>query len=428
MSTRRIGPFVALEAATLLSATGNGIAMVALPWLVLQRTGSAAGAGLVAAAAAVPLLVASFVSGAVVDLVGRRRTSVVSDVLSGVSVAAIPVVAMLGDLTLAWIVVLAALGALFDPAGATARATMLPEAGALAGLRLERVNGIHDAVFGVAYLAAPGLGGLLLAVVGPEATLWATALGFGLSSVAALAVRVEGAGRPQTRVSDRGVLRDSLDGLRFVWADRTLRAVSVLFLLLVGAWLPIEGVLLPVHFQQQDAPGRLGLALMAMSGGGIVGSLLYGWQGHRFSRHRVLLVGLVGTALPVVGMATLPSFGWLLALGVLTGLMFGPINPITQVVTQERAPQHLRGRVMGAVTSLSYTAGPVGYLLAGPLVEWLGLRGAFLVLAAILLATALSALGLRALRGLDHTRPARGHADGAAEPTGALSGARGSRT
>ena len=89
---RRWGPFVALELATLLSATGNGIAMIALPWLVLELTGKASDAALVAAAGALPLLATALFAGTVVDRVGRRRTAVVSEALSAVSVAAIPVV------------------------------------------------------------------------------------------------------------------------------------------------------------------------------------------------------------------------------------------------------------------------------------------------------------------------------------------------
>jgi len=80
---------VLLESATLLSGTGtgtgNGVATVALPWLILERTGSATAAGLVAAGTTLPLLLSSLFSGTVVDLVGlvgRRRVSLVSDLLS----------------------------------------------------------------------------------------------------------------------------------------------------------------------------------------------------------------------------------------------------------------------------------------------------------------------------------------------------------
>ena len=90
MTRQRLLPFIALEGATLLSGLGNGVAMVAVPWLVLDLTGSAGAAGVVAGVTALPLLLSSLFSGTVVDLIGRRRTSVISDLFSAASVAAIP--------------------------------------------------------------------------------------------------------------------------------------------------------------------------------------------------------------------------------------------------------------------------------------------------------------------------------------------------
>jgi MFS family permease len=165
--------------------------------------------------------------------------------------------------------------------------------------------------------------------------------------------------------------------------------------------VPIEGVILPVYFQAQDAPERLGVVLMAMSVGGIVGALAYGAIGHRVRRRSAVLVGLIGTALPVVGMAFLPSFWLLVLLGAATGLLYGPINPIANLVLQELAPPHLLGRAIGVLTSLAYASGPVGFLVVGPLIEWIGLRATFLVLALVLVAVALAAPFVAALRALD---------------------------
>ena len=400
-TARRWRPLLALETATLVSAAGNGVALVALPWVVLELTGSATDVGLVAAIAALPLVLSAFIAGTIVDRFGRRRTAVASDVLSGLSVAAIPVAAMLDVLSLGLLLVLAALGAVFDPAGVTARETMLPAAADAAQLKRERVNGVHEAVFGVAFLVGPGLGGLLIAWVGAEATLWATAVGFAASSVATFLVRLPGVVRPGRTEDPRPFWRDGLDGLLFVWNDHTLRALTILFTVLVGAWVPIEGVILPVYFQAQDAPERLGVVLMAMSVGGIVGALAYGGIGHRVARRSAVILGLVGTALPVVGMAFLPSFWLLVVLGAATGLAYGPINPIANLVLQELAPPHLLGRAIGVLTSLAYASGPLGFLVVGPLIEWIGLRATFLALALVLVAVALASPFVRALRTLD---------------------------
>jgi MFS family permease len=129
--TKDLRPLLLVEAATLISGTGNGISLVALPWLVLELTGRATAAGIVATAMALPLVASSVFSGTVVDLLGRRATSMASDAASALAVAAIPVVALSGGLTVPVVAALAALGAVFDPAGVTARESMLPDAARL---------------------------------------------------------------------------------------------------------------------------------------------------------------------------------------------------------------------------------------------------------------------------------------------------------
>lgn len=301
---------------------------------------------------------------------------------------------------------LAAVGAVFDPAGVTARETMLPAAADVALLSRERVNGVHEAVFGVAFLVGPALGGLLIGLVGAEATLWATAAAFALAALSSSAVRLPRVERPHV-AEKRSLWHDGVEGLAFVWRDRTLRSLTILFTVLVGAWVPIEGVILPVYFQAQDAPGKLGVVLMAMSVGGIVGALAYGAVGHRVARRTAVLVGLAGTALPVVGMAFLPRFWLLVVLGATTGLLYGPINPIANVVLQESSPPHLLGRVIGVLTSVAYAAGPVGFLVVGPVIEAVGLRPTFLALALVLVGVALTAPFVRSLHGLDVPTPPR---------------------
>src|SRR5580692_10625571 len=121
------GPAYLLLFAVLVAAAGNGISIVAFPWLVLQRNGSALDASIVAMAGTLPLLAATLIAGAAVDYLGRRRVALISDALSALSVAAVPVLALafgVQVINVAVLAGLAALGAFFDPAGMTARETM----------------------------------------------------------------------------------------------------------------------------------------------------------------------------------------------------------------------------------------------------------------------------------------------------------------
>jgi MFS family permease len=395
---------VLLEAATIMSGSGNGVVTVVLPWLALERTGSAATAGVVAAATAVPLLVASLFAGSVVDRMGRRRTAVASDLASGLSVAAVPIVDHLFGLDLGWLILLAVAGAVFDPAGLSAREALLPDVAGAARMRLERVNGLHEAVWGIAFLLGPGIGGVLIATVGAVNAMWAAAIGFSLSSLLVGVIRLPGlVGRPERPGGEApaGIWTETREGIALVWDDRLLRAVGLLTLGLLATYLPLEGVLFPVWFEQQDAPERLGLLIMAMSGGGIVGALAYSAWGHRFGRRIVFVVSLLASAAGVVGMAFLPAYPVLIVLAVVVGLAYGPVQPLVNLAIQTRAPEHARGRVTGLLNSVGYAAGPAAFLAVGPLIEWVGLQATFLGVGLGVLAVAIVAVPSRGLREFD---------------------------
>ena len=401
---RHLTPFVALEGSTALSGAGNGVTVVAFPWLVLELTGSASAAAAIGAITLAPLLLTSLLSGTLVDTLGRRRLSVGSDLLSLLSVAAIPILSSLVGLSFALLAVLAVLGATFDPAGLTARESMLPEAARAAHLQLERANGIHEATWGIAYIVGPGVGGLLIALAGARNAFWAMAIFFALSALLMFAVRVPGAGRPL----QHGRLLDfwpaTREGLTFLWREPVLRSVAVMTALVVGFWIPVEGVVLPVYFQARHQPGGLGAVLASISAGAVIGALVYAAAGARLRRRTVLNAALLGMAIAVVGMAFLPPLPALLAFGFVSGLMYGPINPIKNVALQQRTPHRLRGRVLGLSTSIAYVAGPAGYLLVGPLIDRVGLRQAFLLLAGGLLAVAVGSFAVTAFKGLDEIR------------------------
>jgi MFS family permease len=135
-----------------------------------------------------------------------------------------------------------------------------------------------------------------------------------------------------------------------------------------------------------------------------VGALLYGWRGHRVPRRTAVLIALVGTSLPVLGMALQPPIGAMVVLAFASGLLYGPVNPIANVVMVERSPNRLRGRVVGVLTSLAYAAGPVGLLATGPLVDRLGVETTFVLLAVALLAVCVAAFKLDGLRHLGPVR------------------------
>ncbi|MGV9802798.1 MFS transporter [Mycobacterium sp. NPDC003449] len=398
------GPLLLILSAALTAGAGNGISMVAFPWLVLQRNGSALDASIVAMAGTLPLLVATLIAGAAVDYLGRRRVSMISDLLSALSVAAVPVLALVFGveaINVAVLAVLAAFGAFFDPAGMTARETMLPEAAGRAGWTLDHANSVYEAVFNLAYIVGPGIGGLLIATIGGINTMWVTAVAFGCSIAAVSVLRLEGTGPPDRAALPDGVWSGIVEGLRFVWHTPVLRTLAIVDLVATGLYMPMESVLFPKYFTDRDEPAELGWVLMALSIGGLVGALGYAVLSKYASRRATMLTAVLTLGVAMTVIAFLPPLPLILVLCAIVGLVYGPMAPIYNYVMQTRAPQHLRGRVVGVMGSLAYAAGPLGLIVAGPLADAAGLHVTFLALSLPMLALGLIAIALPALRQLD---------------------------
>jgi MFS family permease len=404
MKSSSRGPAFLILSAALVATAGTGISIVAFPWLALQHADSARDASIVASAMTLPLVLSTLVAGTAVDLFGRRRVSLVSDSLSGTAVAAVPLIAWFFGpraINVVDLAVLAFFAAAFDPAGTTARQSMLPEAAARAGWSLDRTNSIYEAILNLGFMVGPGIGGLMIATVGGINTMWVTAGCFGLSILAIGALRLEGTGKPHRATRPEGLMSGISEGLRFVWNLRVLRTLGLIDLAVTALYLPMESVLFPKYFADRHQPAQLGWALMALAIGGVAGALGYAALSRYTRRRTAVLTATLTFGAATAGIAFLPPLPVILALCAVTGVVYGPIQPIYNYVMQTRAPHHLRGRVVGVMTGLTYAAGPVGLLVAGPLADAAGLKTTFLTLAVPILLIGLVACGLPSLRELD---------------------------
>ena len=380
-------PLYALYVADAISLSGNHVAQLAIPWFVLVTTGSAALTSLAVVANFVPIVLATFFGGVIVDRVGFRTTSIVADLASAAAVAAIPLLHTTVGIEIWQLLTLVFVGALLDAPGATARQALFPEAAELAGTRLERATGIRASIQQGSILVGAPLGGVLVAGVGATAALWIDAASF-LFSAALVAAAVPRARRePETEAeSARGFFAELGEGLRFIWNRRLLRAIMLTVLVsnLVEAPLPV--VLAVFARDAYGSAADLGLLFGAFGASALASALLYSAIGHRLPRRLTFLCCFVVVPSTYLVLATLPSLPVALVAIALGGLAAGPINPLLNTVMFEIVPYGLRGRVLGAGRAGAWAAIPAGILLGGLAVETFGVAATFLAMGIGLLA------------------------------------------
>jgi len=383
------------------SGLGNSIVMITIPWLILEETGSPAFAGLVAAISALPGLLISPIGGWLVDHIGRRTVSIGADLLSAAAVVAFPIVALTSGLSSSTILIIAVIGAIFDPAGYTARKTLLADVAKASNMKLDRLNGIHEGFMGVSWIFGPAVGAGLISTVGAINSFWVAGGLFIFAALTIAFLQVGNLGKDARDLAEEmGEVSDkSLRvGFQVLWNDKLLRTISISILIIAAVYLPTETVVLSTYFEDLGEPASLGIVISALAAGSAIGSFGYGWISTRLTRRNLVRATLIGTAVSILPMAFLPPLPILVIAGFFLGLSWGPFTPLVSTLIQQRVPADRQGRVFGVQTAVFYAAPPLGMVLAGISVENYGVSTTYIVLATILSSTAILALLTKSLR------------------------------
>ncbi|WDZ82203.1 MFS transporter [Micromonospora cathayae] len=386
-------------ASYLLSLLGNAIAGVVLPLLVLQITGSVLATGAVAVASALPAAVAGLVMGVVIDKINRRTASVITDVVSALSIAALPLVDATVGLALGWFVLFAVIGSFGDVPGMTAREAMIPGIVRAGRMGAERLLGLRESLGAVVMLVGPAAGAALIAVFDGVTVLWVTAATSAAAAAVTMLIPREAGAIP---VAEDGPQRVVLrDGWHTLVRSPFLLTTTLISVGLVVVLAGFQALVLPVYFTLEQRPEMLGLVLSSLAVGLLIGGGTYAAAGARGPRRAWFLTGMLITIAGFGAMATLAGPWFVLGAAALVGLGNGLFGSLMGVLMVERIPDATRGRVMGLQNSIITLAPAIGMGGTAVLVDQSGARTGAVVLAVVWLVTGVVALGVRALRDLE---------------------------
>ncbi|MFI2734257.1 MFS transporter [Streptomyces sp. NPDC018711] len=357
-----------------VSLVGDQISLIAIPLAAVLILGADATAmGLLKTAELLPALLLNLPLGAWADRrASRRRAMIAADLGRAALVLTLPVAYALDALTLGQLYAVAfgigALTVLFEVCNVTLFVALVPTE------RYVQANALVNGSRSMAWLAGPGVGGLLVQVFTAPFALVADALTY-LASAGCLAriKPVEPAPAPVAK-------GHFSEGLRWVLRERSMRALfaasgtiqffnfmfSTLFVLYATTELGIGA-------------GLLGLVLAAGAVGGLLGAVWAGTVVRRIGLGPALVAGFLGFTLPLL---LVPLAGGPLPLvaGVLfvaeflscVGVMLADIAAGS--FQMALIPDAVRARVMGAYRTLNHGFRPLGALAGGLLGTAIGLR------------------------------------------------------
>ncbi len=363
------------------SLVGSALVQFALVWWLTYTTGSALVLSLATMVVILPQILISPFAGALVDRWSRRTIMIVSDTLSALTIVGLALLWSMGSVNFALVFAVMAirstLGSFQWPALQASASMMVPKE------HLSRVNGLYQALQGLAKIAAPALGALLLVFLPMQLILIVDVATAALAVLPLLMIHIP---QPSSEsVSDSvssGVIENIVEGFSYMKNWQGGKFITIALMLTNFVLIPtfaLTPLLVLLHF----SGGAFELAwIESMMGIGMVlGGITLGvWGGFR-RRMVTSLVAILTAAASIFVVGLAPAYLIYLAIvGMfIAGMMIPLASGSIMAVVQSVVPPKIQGRVFTVLISLGPVMTPIGLAVAGAVGEAFGIQTWYLL-------------------------------------------------
>jgi len=364
-----------------ISLLGDQFYLVALPWLVLQQTGSAVVMGAIMMAGAIPRALLMLMGGAVSDRMSARKIMIATAMARTICVTVIAVLVWLRVLRTWELYALAVAFGVADAFAVPAQTAYMPSL--LKREQLVAARSVSQSTAQMTTIVGPVPAGFMIKTLGVAWAFFADAISF-LFIIGALWKLPD---PPKSQTARKAMLHSIVEGIAYVGKDVPLRSlmllVTILNFCIAG---PVSIGLAYLSKTRFGSPAEYGIAISAVAAGSLLGALLAGvWK----IRQRGMMILLVSLALGVcLGSIGLLGKVWSIASVLLImGAAAGMVNIHIGAWIMQRIDVTVRGRVASVLMLASFGITPISLAVAGFLVAWslklmFLLAGGLMVLAA----------------------------------------------
>ena len=362
----------------LISHAGDAVFMIALPWLMLDITGSKSLTSLVSMSAYLPAVLFGLFAGVVVDRYNRKWIMIYSDILRALLVAVIPLSLIYGFISPLLIGAITFSLSTFSSFFYPARDSLIPHI--VTAEELPAANSAISVSGQMSHLLGPLFAGIGISIFGLRHLFTADAISF-LFSILLISLIV-GPARKLTIEKHPPKWQGIVEGLTYVNSHKGLRILLILTfvnnIFIMGPAI----IGLPVFVREVLTSdfGVLAKLEVAMAAGMIVGSFVF-WKAEKnISPISILLFGIVMDGITY----TLLFFADTSFIAILVLIIHGIGIPLITVsrttIIQAVVPDEFRGRLFSMIymAVMGTTAISVG--LTGFILEFIGADSLFLLI------------------------------------------------
>ena len=362
--------FIKLLSGVSLTMLGDGLTLLAIPWLATALTKNALYVSIVSAASTLPWLLFSIPVGVLIDRYSHKTLMVMTSVFRGIILAMLALLVYFGWINISLLIVFTFLIGMAKVVFDSAAQTTIPNV--VGRDSLERANGyMVTSITTMDDIIGKGIGGLLIS--------FGLFIPFMIDATTALITipilwSIQGSfHKPHDegrKDEQKPSMRDQLfGGITWVWKQPLIRGLALINIGLTTTFASI--VAIQVLFIQENlglGSAGFGLLMVIAAVGAIIAGQLSGFIKAKLGTKQGMLISvlLTGIALGSVGLMN----NWVIV-GVL--YMIGNFSVVIWNVfrlsfLQRIVPEHLLGRVLSVFRFVSWGMSPIGMFLGGLIV------------------------------------------------------------
>ncbi|WP_232697301.1 MFS transporter [Brevibacillus daliensis] len=346
---------------------GTWVRNFAILLFVMDSTqGNSTAVSLIYVAEFAPIFLFSFIGGTYADRWRPKRTIVWCDILSAISVFAVLFTLIFGSWKAVFFVTLvsAILSQFSQPSMMKLFKQHVPQD------QLQAAMAMFQTLMAIFMIIGPAIGTMIFQKYGITVSIAVTGICFLLSAAVLYFLPADQA--PVRELKETTVRKDIMDGFKYVKNSFALRIMAGAFLaagLAVGILQPL-GVFVVVE-QLGMAKENLQWFLMVNGGAMLVGGALVMGLSRKISPQKLLTIGMVSSAISVIGISFSTSFFIALCFQFINGLLFPCISTGINTIILGSTDEEYVGRVNGVLNPL-FMGGMVIMMIFSGLIKEMG--------------------------------------------------------
>jgi len=364
--------FIIIWFGQLVSLVGTAMTRFALLIWTYQQSGNATSLALLGFFSFAPYVLISPVAGVWIDRLNRRWVMLATDLGAGLMTVLMLGLYLTGHLEIWHLFLASALTGAFEafqiPAYSAATTLLIPKK------HYARASGLRSMADSGAQIAGPFLAGTLLAFIDIGGVMLIDVATFIIAMLTLLAVRIPSLPSVTAQESTQSTTWQELKfGFSYIFQRRGLLGLLLIFLSINFIAALTYFAVLPPLILARTGGDELALASVqaTMGVGGVLGGLLLSvWGGPKRQIHGVLAAAaisfLAGDILFAVG-RSVPV--WIVG-GFLAAFFVPFIIGANRAIWQAKVAPAIQGRVFSVQSMLQTALMPLGYLMAGPLADY----------------------------------------------------------